>query len=123
MTYSPTDRLHRHFRFPQVLRYSLGFDSDSLATPIYVHRQCKSGYNQDGWFTRLFAKARNISELVLLSHKLEALYIKTLPRNCQPGLGFHEAWVRKRERTKSAVPTPTPRVYGARLPAKILNQL
>jgi hypothetical protein len=34
MTYSPTDQLHRHFRFPQVLRYSLRFDSDSIGTPV-----------------------------------------------------------------------------------------
>jgi hypothetical protein len=29
-------------------------DSDSSATPMYVHRQRRYGYDQDGWFTRIF---------------------------------------------------------------------
>lgn len=66
---SPTDRLHRRFRFPQVLRYSLSCNSDSLATPIYVHRQCRaSGYNQYGWFTRIFCQGSDKFQQLFISY-------------------------------------------------------
>jgi hypothetical protein len=34
MTYSPTDQLHRHFRFLRVPQYSLFVVSDSIGTPV-----------------------------------------------------------------------------------------
>jgi hypothetical protein len=82
MTYPPTDRLHRHFRFPQVLRYSLCVQtrnyptgtqvrgthlySDSIGTPVMFTGSIEFGYDQDGWFTRLFPLARLISELLIV---------------------------------------------------------
>jgi hypothetical protein len=51
MTYSPTDRLHRHFQFPRVPGYFCIFVKVFHRYSGYVHRQCRYGYNQDSWFT------------------------------------------------------------------------
>jgi hypothetical protein len=73
MTYPPTDRLHRHFRFLRVPQYyatcfttetvesavaSLFFGSDSIGTPVMFTGSVEFGYDRDGWFTRLFPLAR-----------------------------------------------------------------
>jgi hypothetical protein len=98
VTYSPTDQLHRRFRFPKVLGYSLictdaiyrvstqilwllrfMFTGEARVANLRRHierRQCRYGYNQDGWFRRVFTKARLLSELFVLSLIKEPLLRK-----------------------------------------------
>jgi hypothetical protein len=108
MTYSPTDRLHRRFRFLRVPQYSLFLTQvPRLLRFLFTGSVDKATTKTAG--SGVYSPRLGYSELKILYNDLNPCYIKIVCQICQQGLGF---------------PTDADSiVYSAGLPAELVKIL